>query len=1292
MRKQTPWRLNRFNKDSRLTLFLLICILILLIPFPLFGQTGTATLRGTVLDSQNLPVAGAIVKISNPGKNFSRETTSTETGSYVFTALPPGAFILEAEFHGFKKTIISKVQAQVDTSTTLDIHLEIGEVSQTVTVTSESAAPINTVDATMGVPFENRRITEMPLNARNIVNLLSLQPGVTPEGEVNGGRRDQSNITLDGVDVNEEQGGLDPVARAMNINDSNVSGNQTFVAFSSVLRVTPDSVQEFRVTTSNPNPDQGRSSGAQVSMVTKSGTNQFHGSLYEFHRNTVTTANDWFNNQAGRFGPEDPEVISGEKSAGDLKLPRPKLIRNIFGGSLGGPLLKNRAFFFYNFEGRRDASETAVSVRPVPTATLREGIVQYQNVDGGITTLSPSDIATAYPETGGVNQSILKLLKTAPLPNDSSTGDGLNVAGYRFNASTPVHMGTHIAKLDFNLTNRQTLFVRGNYQNDKYTQAPQFPTTPAPDIWVHPTGFVAGHNWTITPSLLNNVRFGLTRQAMSMQGDIAQNLVTIRSVFQPYLYQRAVNRVTPVYNLTDDLSWVKKQHTFQFGTNIRSIRNNREAYSGSFDTADINYYYFEGSGVSLTDPLADLASGSQVDTSAAIAAVLGRYSQYASNIIYDKAGDIQPIGTPSQRTFATQEYEFYGQDSWKLKPNLTLSYGLRWGVSRPVYEANGYQVQPTVSLGDYFERRVAGAEAGIPYIEPITIDLSGPANGRQGFYKMEWNKFAPSVGVAWSPDFGDNLVGRIFGRNGRSVIRGGYRMIYDRIGSQLAVSFDLNNTLGFSSTSEIGPNTYNVTDHLGPAYTGLNPDVRSFPNLEEPVPLKFPLSKPSDGVRRIESTLDDTITTPVHHTWNVSYAREFSKGLSMEISYIGSVGRNLLVTRDIMHLNNLKDPKSGQTWYQAAGVLADLRDKDVPFNSPNVPKIPFFENLYPGDSLVNAINGYFGFDPSGDWAGLSPSQMAYAIAARDYFDIADWTYYQDVIDDYSPVVGSNAFFHPQYGALGVYSTIGQSWYNGANISVRQRLGNDLTFDFNYTYSKSFDYTSQLLGAYTFTFDNALIRNPLNPRQARAVSDYDMPHNFNANFLIGLPFGKGKKFLSNAPKVVDFLLGGWQLAGVFRLHSGTPFVVQDAGRWATNWNVTSYGVRRNPVTAETNTGYLGQPNAFQDPVAVYQSYRNPRAGEDGDRNTLRYPRYVCLDSALSKTFNMPYSEKHQLQFRAEVFNVTNTQPFGLLDNTSLGQDPWRGEPSSGFGRYVGSQTPTGESRPGRVMQFALRYVF
>lgn len=1245
-----------------------------------YAQSGNSTVRGTVRDQQNNVVAGASVSLTDASRNFSRSQTTTDDGTYVFSSVPPSTYTVQVEAAGFKKTSVSDVKATVDTSVNVDVALEIGAVTEVVNVTSGTDAPINTSDATIGNTFESRRIQELPLNARNIVGLLSLQPGVTPQGEVTGSRRDQANITLDGIDVNEQQSGLDIV-----------SGD----AFGSVLRVTPDSVQEFRVTTSVPNADQGRSSGGQVSLVTKSGSNDFHGSLFWYHRNTVTTANDYFNNAAGRFVATDPQVIAGTATVGEERVPRPKLLRNIFGGSIGGPIKKDRAFFFYSYEGRRDAAAESV-LRTVPTATLRQGIVRFRNTAGGVTTLNPADIATLYPATvspatpQGVNPAGLALLQTAPLPNDFTTGDGLNVAGFRFNAPISTSLNSHIAKFDFTLTDKQALFVRGNYQNDLYGRAPQFPGTPSPSLWVNPKGFVVGHVWNLSNTVVNSARIGLTRQAFTSGGDSNANSVNFRFVYQPFLYQRTVTRTTPVWNFTDDVSWVKNTHTLQFGTNLRWIRNNRQTFANSFDAGVVNPSFYANSGSTLSAPLLPLglSSGFVFDARAAVASVLGRFSQYSFNVNYDLDGQLLPVGDPTARTFATEEYEFYGQDSWKVRPNLTITGGLRWGYNTPVYETQGFQVKPNVSLGEFFDRRREAAERGVAVNDLISLDLAGPANGREGFYDKDFNNFAPSIAIAWSPDFGDNFFGRLVGRQGRSVIRGGFRTVYDRVGSALAVSFDLNNALGFASSATVSANTVNTTSRLGPLFGSLDQSFRGFPFLTTPGPITFPLSHPADEQARIEQTLDDTLTTPKQYTWNASFGREMPKGFSFEASYIGRAGRNLLIDRDIMHPNNLRDPASGQSWYDAAGVLADLRDLNVPFDSPTVPRVAYFENLFPN----------LGANLLGD-ASLTSTQAAYFLAARcsvagcaagvnDAFDLPDWTFVQIVLDDFSSL-GPNAFFHPQYAAFQTLSSVGSADYHAGTLTLRQRFKSDISFDFNYTFSKSLDNGSPIESIAILA---NVTRNPLDLSLSKSYSDFDIRHNISANWLIALPFGRGKRFLNSSPTVVNGLLGGWQFSGIARYHTGlpagTPF---DVGIWATNWQLTSWGTRLREVLT-SNSDVDGSPNIFANPSDAYQSFRNARAGEVGERNVFRIPSYVVLDLGLSKTFNMWYSENHKLQFRAEAFNVTNTQRFNDISNFSLNIDSRSGTPSDDFGRYISSQTPVGETRPGRVMQFALRYIF
>lgn len=1254
---------------------------ILILSSAALAQTGRATVKGTVKDPQGNVVPGATVILTNADRNFSRTQTSTENGDYIFTTIPPGTYKLEVEAAGFKKVAIAEIQALVDTTIEVDAALEVGAVTETVNITSGSDAPLNTSDATLGTSFERKRIVDLPLNANNVVGLLSLQPGVTRTGAVNGGRADQANVTLDGIDVNEQQRGLDVVSDE---------------AFASVIRVTRDSLQEFRVTTTNPNADAGRSSGAQVSLVTRSGSNDYHGSLFHTHRNTITSANDFFNNAAG--------------------VGRPQLLRNIFGGSFGGPLKRDKAYFFGTYEGFREATGTSV-VREVPLPSLGQGIVRYFTESGasdagcpagtpaGVSCLTPAEINAAYigvnGVTPGINPTALSVLAAAAAKyrvNDSTVGDGLNTGGFRFNATTPTELNVYHTRFDFNLTDRQTLFARGAYQNDLLTQVRQFPDTIAPAFWNHPKAIAVGHTWTISNNLVNRFTAGLSRASFTDGGDSTENSVIFRFIYQPLAFTRSLSRTTPVYNFVDDVSWIKGNHTFGLGGNVRLIRNNRTTFAGSYDSAVINPSYYDFSGDSVIydvygsfDPIfGDVISGGETDLRDALSSVIGRFSEFSANLVYDKSGALQPAGTPTKRTFATEEYEAYAQDSWRIRPDFTLTYGLRYGTSTPVYETQGIQVKPTTSLGAYFEQRQLSSFNGVPFNAPITFDLAGKVNNRPGYYEQDWNNFAPAIAFAWSPDFGDNFLGKLFGRNGKGVLRGGWRMTYDRIGSQLAVNFDLNSVLGFTGSQGNSANTFNVSDSLGPLFTGSNPSVRGNVGTIA-TSLAFPLTIAANEDQRIEQSLDDTITTPYNYSFNLSYGRELGKGLTVEASYVGRFAHNLLASRDIMQLNNIRDPQSQLTFYEAMNLLVDHRYRNTPINQ--VGDIAYFNNLFP-------------FMPA--WWGdtsLTPTQAAYAFIAfpdQGGAGITDYTFVQLLWDDSptcttcpfggGPARANNMFYQPQFAALSSFGTFARSNYNAFQLSLRQRLGNDVSFDINYTLSHSLDNASGLQSA--GSYGAAFVVNALDPDQNYASSDFDARHIINANWGIGLPFGRGKKFLSDSNSLVNGVLGGWQFSGIFRWNSGLPFQTPfDASRWATNWNVQSNGVRVSPIQSSPTSS--GSPNVFSDAKAALAAFRNARPGEVGDRNVLRGPGYFSLDTGLYKSFNLPW-EGHSIQFRWEVFNLTNTQFFDADSIADLGlpRDPYLRDldPTPDFGRFTATQTPLNEGKAGRVMQFALRYTF
>jgi hypothetical protein len=1239
-----------------------------------FGQSGTSSIRGTVSDQQGNAVAGATVSLTSQTKNFSRTQVTNDSGQYVFVSVPPDVYKVEVEAAGFKKSVATGVQALVDTPRVSDISMEVGQVNETVTVAGASDALINTSDASIGNTITTQQIITLPLSARNTPDLLSLQPGVTSTGEVNGGRSDQANVTLDGVDVNEQQGGR---------------------AFFTVLRVTPEALQEFRVTTTNADASFGRSSGAQISLVNKSGGNDWHGSGYFYYRpDKKFQANDYFNNSNGVV-----QLAQGRRN---------------YGGSLLGPIMKDRLFFSAFYERFEEDSETPVS-REVPLPSMGQGLVKYfataappagacsASFANGVATLTTAQINNCYTlhygVTPGVNGAGLALLASAAAKypaNDNSVGDGINTSGFRFNAKTPVRNNVATARFDWKVNNVQDVFARFQYQQDNSAGVSRFPDTTAPNTWSHPYGVAAGHTWTIGSNMVNKFTYGLTRNAFTVDGDSAQNFFSFRFIFQPFNFSRTLSRVTPVHNFVDDFTWVKGNHTISTGANFRLVSNQRTTFGKSFDFAQTNPSFYDFSGdVVINDDFGDpifpnVGDGADIDLRDALTAAIGRFSSYNANLQYGGSGALQTPGIGVARTFKTEEFEAYAQDSWRMFSNLTLNYGVRWSTGTPVYEANGLQVKPTTSLSEFFDRRVQGAFNGTPYNALLQVDKAGKANNKPGYYKQDWNNYAPSISAAWSPNFKGGLLKAIFGGDNKSTIRGGFRMTYDRIGSALAVAFDLNSTLGFSSTSAISANTYNVSDRLGPLFTGVGQNLRTsiffgptaaLPAI--PTTLSFPLQTPADEDQRIEQSLDDNLTTPYNYNYNVSYGRELWGGITIEASYVGRIAKNLLVIRDMAHFNNLRDPASGQDFYGVMNTLLDYREANTPISA--IPNMAWFNKFVPG------LAG--NYSVCGSTVALTATQAAYRRVARGSVNNSgaciggrntnDYTFVQLLWDD-GLGFGNNIFVHPQYATFAAYSTVGESWYNAFQFSARKRFQNGLSFDLNYTYSHSIDTASGNEAAGSITGVNFL--NPLTPSENKGSSDFDTRHLINANYIWEMPFGKGKAFFGDAGRAANAILGGWTMTGIFRWNTGFPVgEPSDDGRWATNWNVQSNGVRLvNLESSPTKNGAGGLPNIFALPTTAYQSFRNARPGESGDRNILREPNYITFDAGLYKTIQI--KEKQKLTFRLEVFNITNTQRLTSVADLSLELDPKFKTPSSDFGRLTAIQGAP------RVVQFAVRYDF
>jgi hypothetical protein len=1253
---------------------------------PALAQSGTSSLTGRVTDQQDAVLPGTAVTLTSMSTGISRSVVTNESGIYQFSALPPGRYEMKVELTGFRAAQLTGIELRVDTQSREDVKLALGAVSETVSVQAESPL-INTTDASMGNTLNEEAIRNLPVEARNVVQLLSLQAGVTfiptnnpatvdPRyGAASGARSDQQNVTLDGIDVNDPQ-------------------LQT--AFTSAVRITQEALQEFRVNTSNYGAEMGRSSGPQVSLVTKSGSNRFSGSGYEFMRRTATSSNEYFLKLS--------QLSSGTPSKA------PKLDKDIFGGALGGPLKKNRFFFFGNFEGLKESSESPV-VRSVPSDSFKDGVLMYvcatasacpatsvrgfsasHAIPAGWHGMTPEEIAALDPLRIGPSAAASSYWQQFPLPNEPGT-DGHNIMDYRFAAPIKNDFKTYIARFDYKLTDTQHLFGRFNAQDDVVNSASQFPgTAPLSQRTAKNAGTAIGYDAALRSNLMNSFRYGFTRIDSVTLGSTTTNYNQFRflSNFEGEGSQFNSSRETPTHNFVDDISWLKGTHNLKAGTNIRFTRIPSSRESGSFLSAVVNPSWVAGIGrrnmpgspfctVSLCSQLPPVASSGQAGYADGWLNILGVLSQSTLRANYLTDGTLQPIGSPVARTYATDEYEWYVQDTWQIRPNLTISGGLRYGLDAPPYEIHGLQVAPTISMGQWFADRVANMQKGIPSnASPIIqFDLAGPKNHKRGFYDWDKNNIAPRVSAAWTPHKTGGLLGALTG-DGKLVVRSGYAKVFDRLGQGLANNFDSAFAFGMSTT---------ISSPFGLAYES-DPSVRFRdittmpPTVPAAPPGGFPQTPPiRAGI--ITSSIDDTIKTPSAHMVNVAVARELRRNFAVEAAYVGRFGRDLLVRRDMAMPLNLVDTKSGVDYFTAAQqVIKAAQAAGLSGSSPAAAfavlgAIPYWENLFP------AAAG----------SGLTATQAvarAYLRNAPDYI-----TALYDMDESCSPacsIFGDFAYFSEQYDSLAALSSIGHSDYHALQLTARKRYSSGYQVDVNYTLSRSKDLGSQVERGGAFgNFSNGgytgFLLNSFDPEAHYSYSDFDVRHQVNVNWIAELPFGHGKKFGANTSGFVNEIIGDWSIAGLMRVTSGFPFNVYNCRScWVTNWNLQGNAMlvdpNKLPETATTKNAVDGRPSPFADPEEALTFFRRALPGEVGLRNIFRGDGYFTIDTSVSKAW--PIYKSQRLRFRWDTFNLTNTPKFDVGNMTMF---PDR----SGFGRYDGTLA-TCDGQAGRCMQFALRYEF
>jgi hypothetical protein len=1322
--------------------FLLFCLT------PGFAQIGTTSLRGSVLDASGGAVPGASVKLADPELGVQRGTVSNETGQYEFLSLQPGTYALSVEVRGFRKYEQKNIQLLVNNPATLNVVLQVGMNTEIVEVSAQGQT-INTTDATIGVAFGENQVRQLPLESRNVGDLLSLQAGVvytgdnptitetekdtdTRSGAVNGARSDQSNVTLDGIPVNPKGG----------------------YAFQSVLPVTLDSVEEFRVTTSNSDAGEGSAGGAQVALVTKSGTNNIHGSVYEYNRNSFVSANDYF-------------LKSSELQSGNPNTPE-FLNRNIFGASVGGPLKKDRLFLFLNFEGYRDVEEQSV-LRIVPTASLRDGVVFYTcdptvpepscgstatvtGISGKSYTasfptepgygLSPSQLTAMDPVgslsgyTGpvGPDSAVMAYMNKYPLPNDFSQGDGLNTAGYRFAARTSNTKNWYIAKMDYNITKdgKQRVSLTGALANQNQANAPFLPgQAPETSIVNYNKGLIANYSAVITGSLINNFRYGFIRESMGTIGNTDQAWNTFRGIDQGINYSSEFQR--PINSFWDDLNWTHGKHTWQLGFQTSLIRNPTSSTTSSFSYGYMNAEWLDTSGLAGREysplnpanngyPGVDFVGfGTNYDN--AVTDLFGMDVEVNAQYNALRNGSLLPQGAPVVRHFAEDGYEMYAQDAWKIKPNVTLTLGLRYSLFSPPWETNGLEVTPTESLGTWFNDRGQGMSNGIPSIDapPIVFNWAGPANGgTPGYYGWDHKDLGPRVAFAWSPGFDSGLLQSVFGGAGKSSVRAGFGIVYDRIGEGLLDTFDTNGSFGLSTVIPNGVASESVLST--PRITNMN-TIPTLDNLGNaifvppppPPPTPYP-SNPALGSEAIAWGVDSSIKTPYSYTLDLSVQRQLPSGFTLDVGYVGRLSHRLLAQDDLAMPLDPYDKIAGMDYFAAATALAKLYRSGMTTNQFNPSMVPANVQQYwtditqpagPGGAYaIGTLSPYGSCATNGMNSTTNPTVLAFDLLCANNLNESSAIYEMDTggvpnamnlngpsyyytVGNYT---GPNVFYSPQYSSLYALRTVTNAAYHALQVTLQHKMAHGIQFDFNYTYGKSIDVASDAERVGMYGGLGGQIINAWNPNSNRGPSDFDLRHQFNTNFIWEMPFGRGRWIAHDVNRVADALIGGWQLSGLARWTSGFPVNVDNGGVYPTNFQLEGNASMICPVT--TGTYYTGPssngantaPNLFANGVAASACFGYDFPGQTGGRNQIRGPGFFGVDLGLAKRWKMPWSEKQSLQFRWEVFNVTNSVRFDVQSASASTNGSLENGNSTNFGNFSGTLTNP------RIMQFALRYEF
>jgi hypothetical protein len=1242
-------------------------LVVLLSPGFLLLAQDTSSMVGVVTDPSGAVIPGVVVTLSNASTGITLTQTTDNQGFYRFASVPPNPGYKVTFAHaGFSTASVSDITLNVGISRTQNAHLAVGGETQTVAVSaSNEIVTLDTTDATIGNNIAIEQLDALPLYDRTngITNLFTQQAGVDSSSyAVTGARIDQSEVTLDGLDVNDIAAGT---------------------AFAIVATAPVDSVEQFTGSVAGLGSGIGTGSGAQFQLVTKSGTNKFHGNLNEYHRDTSTVANIWFNNLNG--------------------IPRTPLIHNQFGGDIGGPVKRNKLFFYFDWADSR-IIQSSTGEQTVPLADFRAGNLNYINSGSGclgssrkdttpgcITTLTAAQIIALDPAGIGMDSALISYIGTRyPAANDLSVGDGVNTGGYRFTEPTPDTRHTYVTRVDYNLTPTQRIYGRFTItRHDAIQSLSEFPTDPV----THPRqdrsyAYVVSHVWNLGKNKVNQFYYGDTIEKLNfpdLYNPTGANQYSFSGLSGPYTAFDGQKRRVPIPLVRDDFNWQKGKHAITFGGTFKFIKTNSNL------TNNFNFVGAGQQGTGLSsglDPTVRPADINSVDNTATndydslFSTGLGVIGDISTNYNYDASGAALAAGSGSPRAYRFFQTELYFGDTWKVSPKLTVSYGVRYQLYSVPYEAHGYQsVTTPLDFNTYINDRIAISNTGNTSTTglPLTsVVLGGKANKGPNLYNPSYKDFSPRFGFAYTP-FASQ----------KSVINGGAGIIYDRtvinainfLQDQISYLFSNTQVAQFVGSSAV--NSLATDPRLGTdlAYdSSLNPAPAAltvpYTPYVDSTGMPYGLPEGDTGF-----VIDKNLKDPYSIAFNFGVQQDLPAHMILKVNYVGRLGRRLLADADASQVIDVPDysGKSTQTMVQAFADLTKQTRAGADYT--NVTSEPWFENnLGPHTKLPLATKTarveYF------EQTLLYRGDISDAIQS-----LAGYSYY-DYHNNYWP---TNMGIPAQFGSNVYLTNKGSSNYHGLLLTLDKNMSQGLRFEFNYTWSHSIDNSSLSANNNSLFSNTGMICDVLNPRACRGDSDFDVRQEISSNFEYALPFGHGKQFAANAPRALDEAIGGWSLSGLPAYRTGVAMTAYSDAYLSSfdNGDPAIFTGKRSDLRAKVNVDHTSNTvYTFAGGLAgantVLSEFRGPIGLEYGQRNYLRGPGAFNFDAGLAKTFPI-LVDKLDLKFRADAYNVFNHPNFGT-GNLNIVTN------AGNFGQITGTLASSNSGNAARVAQFSLRLEF